>query len=240
MSNVLGPEWGALAGLEATTALEMITRRSYEQEQELEQLRPADPPASGGEPPVPARQTDIMEVVRTMNAATKAPLQAEFVGQRNVAKAQARAKIIEHGENWDAIDVDIESAMVQATPEQLVDAASWYNAFWLVWGVKQRDERLASINTPAEPNALPHSQSTQQVTRVSAGSMNSHHGQRTPTDTRTPKYSVDNPEERQVRGQFERLIGERIDDEEWVRLSSNEIRTQDDWNRLQKELGNGE
>ena len=111
-------------------------------------------------------------------------------------------------------------------------AKNWEEAYWYIWGQAQRLAKQQG-NQP-DPNALPGSAHTVDVIHDSQA--NAARGTPRGRQNVSDKYRIDDPEERKTKKQFERILGKRISDEEWIRLADEDIKTLDDYQDLQADL----
>lgn len=254
--DVLGPEWGNLAGYSAEEALKYVSQYAADLEDQLGRDggddSPSAPSQSGGEgegssPDDSEEGPDALDKARQMNQASKAPLGAEFVGQREAARRQARNQIEQVGYDWDSISDQVETVMSNVPAQQQTNPDAWVEAFVYVWGrtdVQRRVQQAQSGDggeqggqaTPSPPRSEPSE--GLETTDVRSGPMTADRGKRGTVSDRESRPEIDDPIERNTKQNFEKILGRRISDEEWVRLRDESVNTMDDYNRLQDELEN--
>jgi len=231
--ELLGDEWGTLAGLPAEEALKVVAAYATE----LEEKGDA---SSDDTPRATPKADDVLDRVKQMKQQSMAPAATEFVGRRETARAKARKAVVDQGHDWDAFSVYIEEAMQNATAEQQVEPAAWYEAFKFVWGQSawQHAQTPADAPNDDEPaaNTPPRNEGARHVVEVGVpGSMNVGKGDRR-VDVDSTKFKITDPEEMNVKRNFERMLGKKIPDEEWGALQHEEINTLDDYEDLQKRV----
>ncbi len=228
MPEVLGPEYGPLAGRTPEEALKLTMNYATDLEKKLGY-------EDGDDPPV--EKPGTLEVVKQMNAASKAPIATEFVGNRAAAKANARAQLADQDPTFDTYDAYIESAMSKMSAEQQVEPANWVEAYWFVWGHAQRiakqNENKDDINEQGDKDVHPGSKHVEDVIHDSRG--NAARGTPRGRQNVADRFELD-PADRATKKQFERILGKRISDEEWYRLDNDDINTLEDYEDLQADL----
>ena len=222
--KVLGSEWGNLAGLPAEKALEYVAQ--YAADLEKKQAVSVKPAQRRGEDDDEPAKPNSLDIAASLNRQSKAPLGAEFVGKRENARRQARVQIEKLGYNWNDAESVIENAMSGATPEQQTDSRAWVAAFVYAFGQADIANRVKGGNPPPPRNEYEESS-------VRSGSMNGERGNRLPVDQKQ-KARIEDPVEQNTKRQFEKVLGYKIPDEEWIALQDPDmIKTQDDWDEFQ-------
>lgn len=232
----LGNEWGALAGLDPEVAARRLAAYAKELEDRIEQRTTG---AADDEDEDANPNTDL-DTARNLHGRSVQPVATEFVGQREAAKSKARQNIRGQGFEWEQYGDYVEQAMANATPDQQTNANAWTEAWWYVWGTAKRAEELArraqpEDERPAQPATPPRSE-----TRVEQGAMTADRSNG--RGSRTAPRQWDIPEdERATKRKFERHLGIKMSDEEWVRLQSEEdpIQTAEQYDALQERLTAG-
>ena len=228
--KVLGPEWGNLAGLPAEKALEYVAQ--YAADLEKKQNSPGKPAVRGGEDDDESGKPNSLDIAASLNRQSKAPLDAQFVGKRENARREARAQVEKLGYNWSDLETTIESAMAGATPEQQTDSRAWVASFVYAFGqadITKRVKRDAS----GESNDQSPPRVEYEDDVVTAGPMNGERGNRMPVNQKQ-KARIEDPVEQNTKRQFEKVLGYKIPDEEWIALQDPDmIKTQDDWDEFQ-------
>ena len=229
--NVLGPEWGALAGMPAEEGLKIMAKYATDLESKIEGSAPRRDDDDDDEPATPAAPrdpgTDGATRARTMHNRSVEPAATQFVGKREAARMQARKAIEAKGLSWDDFASEVETAMSTTDAAMQINPAAWTEAWWYCWGVAQRQTLESGTNTP------PRSETHTDV-RVHAGDMNADRGRRTPGRDDRPR--IEDPEERKTKGKFERYLGIDISDEEWIRLQNEDVKTYEDYQRMQDDI----
>ena len=227
--NVLGPEWGNLAGLPAEAALKYVAKHAADLEGKLEK---ANKNQRGGEnldddPPPP----NSLEIAKSLKQQSVAPLGAEFVGKRENARRQARTEVEKLGYVWGEVEGVVEQAMSGTTAEQQTNPQAWVAAFVYAYG--QADLAKRMTKPASDPNSPPRSEYDDSV--VLEGSMNAGRGGTNILGTQGRPRIEDPVEQRTKRG-FEKILGYKIPDEEWIALQDpDRIKTQEDWNEFQEQ-----
>lgn len=216
-SRVLGEEWGALAGKDPEEALRIVTK--YAEKLEAGGRGEEDEPSS-------------RDVAKDLKGRQSSPLTVEFLGKREGARAQGRAIVEGQGKDWNKFAAAIETIMSNVSPEQQTDGRIWAEAWWHLWGIAQREAELAppAAEEEGEPKSPPRSEKV--VTTVGG-----ERGNRSPRGT-TVTAKIEDPEERRVKSNFEKLLGQKISDDEWIALQDdvNPINTVEQYNELQDSL----
>ena len=227
MPDVLGPEYGALAGRTPEEALKLTMNYATDLENKLGYSEDDDKKED---------KTDTLTIVRGMNLKTKEPITTEFIGNRSAAKASARIELINQDPSFDSYDAYIEQVMSNMSVEQQTTSTAWVEAYWYIWGQAQR---LAQQNPTKEPEAdatdtLPGSVTTEEV--VHASSANAARGTPRGRQNVADQFKIEDADERRTKQQFERVIGKRISEEEWYHLQHDDIKTMDEYEDLQESL----
>ncbi len=230
MPEVLGPEYGALAGRTPEEALKLTMNYATGLEDKLGYNE------DDKKPKVEEPKPDTMTVVRGMNAASKEPITTEFVGNREAAKAAARAELASNTPSFTDYEAHIETVMSKMKAEDQTNARNWVEAYWYIWGQAQRLalQNDAQVDDDAAATSPPVSVSTETVTHDSR--VNAARGTPRGRQNVSDQFKIDDPEERRTKQQFERILGKRMSDEEWHRLQHDDIRTQEEYDDLQAEL----
>lgn len=243
-NEVLGPEWGNLAGLPAKQALEYVSQYAADLEDQVAAAKPKDDGRGGesGEENDDEPSGDKpsgLDIARQMNRQSKQPLGAEFVGRRESARTQARRQIEQLGYDWLEVSDAVETVMANVPAEQQVNKDAWVEAFLYVHGradAARRAQRLQQ-GEPVDDEPVDQSPPRTVQDRVIASPANADRGSRRTPDDRGQKARIEDPVERRTKGQFEKVLGRDISDEEWIALSQEaEIVTYEDYQRLQDEL----
>ena len=240
MTDVLGPEYGPLAGRTAEEALKITLQYASDLEDKAD-----SPEGVDNDDPEPVKKGSL-DFVKALKNAQTAPLATEtFVGRREAAKATARREIMEDdGENWDSFASYIETIMANATADQQQNSLVWKEAFWLVWGQAARVQRVAESKdepvdgdqdgSPTPPRAEPRREEV-----IKASPANVERGTPRARGQDTSKNRIDDPIERNTKAKFARQLGVEMSDEEWIALQEEEINTLEDYQALQKRLNKG-
>lgn len=231
MPDVLGPEWGALAGRTQEEALKLTMNYATELEEKLalnDEGKPKDPPK---DEPVP----NGLQVAKTMNQASKAPLSTEFIGRREAAKAGARQQLKDEEVSFSDYEAYIEQVMSNMSAEQQTDPANWVEAYWFIWGKAQR---VAHTAEPQGDGTTTPPGTGHVETIIHEPSANAARGNPRGRAQVVDKFNIDDPVERETKRQFERILGKKMSNEEWIRLQDPEenINTIEAYNALQEEL----
>lgn len=233
--KVLGPEWGALAGLPAEEALKYVAEYAADLEGKVNKQAP-----SGGEDDdddgKPAKVPNSLDVARALNQRSKAPLGAEFVGKRENARRQARSQVEALGYNWSEVEDMVENAMSGTEAEHQTNPQAWVAAFVYAYGqadiVKRSAKKPDDQDDGGDSTTPPRAEFDDDVVVVRG--MNADRGNRFPVDQNRNRNRIEDPTERRTKQQFERVLGSKISDEEWIALSDPDmIKTEDDWNEYQ-------
>ena len=229
MPEVLGPEYGALAGRTPEEALKLTMSYATDLENKLGY-------DAEGDPPKKEEPTDTLAVVRGMNAKTKEPITTEFVGNRSAAKAAARLEIGQEADpSFDSYDAWIEQVMSNMSADQQTDSKNWVEAYWFVWGQAQR---LAKQNAEKEPgeDTSDTPPVTQQETVIHDSRVNAARGTPRGRNNVADQFVIEDADERRTKMQFERILGKKMSNEEWHRLQHDDIRTLEEYEDLQEDL----
>lgn len=239
--DVLGPEWGALAGLPAEEGLKIVSEYAGK----IESLRAGgnvEPPAEGDEP-----STAPAALLHELAVRQRQPVASEFVGNRESAIQRAKLHITQQNQDWDRLHPYVVQAMAKATPQLQTDPNAWVEAWWYVWGLEKRAEQ----NKPAEEAPDEDSVSEDPWDALSGDEEEAAEPipprprqtvSRSPVNTQPQRTApankgskITDPGTRRVKGQFENLLGRNISDREWQELDAN-VNTSEDYARLQKSL----
>jgi hypothetical protein len=149
-----------------------------------------------------------------------------------------RAALKQKGKDWSEFGDYAEQIMSNVDAKQQVNPQAWEEAWWYCWGVAERN-KAAAPKAPEAPTPHPRSQDDEDdleyETRVVTSNANADRSRRgAPSNDSKPR--IEDPEERRTYNKFKRHLGLDISEEEWIRLASDEIRTVDDYTRLQEEL----
>lgn len=251
MADVLGPEWGQLAGMPAEAALELVAQM-YESDPDRQD-------SAGGnddnEPQEEPTNVDREQLMKDLARRQRKPIGDEFVGRRDVAKSQARQHLVSKGKDWDRYESAVMTIMSRANPEQQANAKAWVEAWWYVWGLEQRslEEKEVTDDNDTDEGEEEYEDDLQaagsewddfleddeddatippreeQVVRRTGPPKRT---RQTPREARKPK--IKDPKERQVKSNFERFLGRSISDEEWIAL--DDVSTHEDYKKLQGRL----
>lgn len=218
--EVLGPQWGNLAGLPAEQALKYVAQHAADLEGKLEKANQAP---RGGEDDVVVPNS--LDIARNLKQQSVAPLGAEFVGKRESARRTARLEVEKLGYNWGEAESIVEQAMSGTTAEQQTNPQAWVAAFVYAYGQADLAKRMSA---PASP---PRSEYDEDV--VIEGSMNGGRGGSNILGIQgRPK--IEDPTEQRTKRSFEKVLGYRIPDEEWIALQDpDRIKTLEDWDEYQ-------
>lgn len=241
MTEVLGPEYGPLAGRTPEEALKITLKYASKLEDE------ADAGAVDLDvDDTPPEKKSALDFVKDLKTIQTQPMTTEsFVGKREAAKATARHEIIEvNGEDWDSFSPYIETVMSNATAEQQQSAPVWKEAFWLVWGQAERVRRIAETppdpvdDTDQDPDAHPRTEPRREES-VQASPANAARGNPRARVEDTSRNKIEDPIERNTKSKFARVLGVEMSDAEWLALQNEEINTLEDYQALQKRLSKG-
>lgn len=232
--KVLGAEWGNLAGLPAEEALKYVAQHAADLEGKLEK---ANKPQRGGE--MDDNDGDMvvpnsLDVAAALNRQSKAPLGAEFVGRREAARRQARNEVEKLGYSWNEVESTVENAMSGTTAEQQTNPQAWVAAFVYAYGQNDLSKRMSGIPQNGASETSPPRDEYDEDVIVTRG-MNAGKGRGSVMDMQgRPK--IDDPVERNTKRGFEKVLGYKIPDDEWIALQDpDQIKTQEDWEEF-KEL----
>jgi hypothetical protein len=227
--EVLGQEWGNLAGLPAEQALKYVAQHAADLEGKLEKAGKAP---RGGENDGDDTPPNSLDIARSLKSQSVAPLGAEFVGKREAARRQARSEVERLGYVWGDVESIVEQAMSGTTADQQTEPKAWIAAFVYAYGQSDLTRRMSNPNGgQGNPNSPPRSEYDDDV--VVEGSMNSGRGGSNILGIQgRPK--IDDPTEQRTKRGFEKVLGYRIPDEEWIALQDpDKIKTQEDWELFQ-------
>ena len=228
--KVLGPEYGNLAGLPAEKALEYVMQYAADLEKKVPKNQPA--PRGGEDDDEESDKPNSLDIANSLNRQAKAPLGAEYVGKRENARREARVQIEKLGYDWNEVEATIETAMAGASAEQQTDSRSWVAAFVYAFGQADIAKRVkGDVKGENGNTSPPRNDYDDEVVR--SGSMNSERGNRMPVGD-NQKGKIEDPVEQNTKRQFEKVLGYKIPNEEWIALQDPDlIKTQDDWDEFQ-------
>lgn len=232
----LGNEWGALAGRDPEEVARQLAAYATELEGRIESRKVGDDDDDGDDAPDPA-----LDVAKKLHGRTMQPVATEFIGQRESAKSKARQYLKGQGFDWDLYADYVDQAMANTSPDQQINPNAWAEAWWYIWGTAKRAEELQRRAQPDDQDLPPaRSEPARRETTVERGNMNADRD--TGRGTRTAPRQWDIPdEERATKRKFERHLGIKMSDEEWVRLQSEEdpINTYEAYQAVQEKLTAG-
>ena len=227
MPDVLGPEYGALAGRTPEEALKLTMNYATELENKLGLEEET--------PPEPVKVPNALVVAKEMNTKSKEPITTEFIGNRQAAKAAARMQLRDEDVSFDTYDAYIEQVMSNMSAEQQTDAVNWVEAYWFIWGkaervAKQKDPEPTTDGDPTPTDEL----HTEEVVHTSTTSRGNPRGR----NTQVEQFKIEDPDELRTKQQFERILGKKMSNAEWVALQdeSQNINTVEKYNELQESL----
>lgn len=229
--EVLGPEWGSLAGLPAEEALKYVAQYAADLEADKERSsqsggEPGDEPEDSGSPKVP----NSLNIARDLNRQSKAPLQAEFVGKRDSARRQARRHIEGLGYDWNDVEDVVEDAMSQVDADQQTNPQAWVAAFVYAYGQADVARRVNGQSDGGDDPTPPRPEYDDVRVRDMSGG---DRGNRVPVDD-SSRNKITDPVEQNTKRQFEKVLGKRIPDAEWIALQDPDmIKTEEDWKEFQ-------
>ena len=226
MGEVLGAEWGELAGLPMEEGLKIMSEYAAQLEDKV-------PDDDGGND---AKPVDARALAREFKRASLAPAAAEFIGNRDSAKAQASESIKNQGLEWGLYSTYVEQVMAKATPEQQTDPNAWHEAWWYVWGVAKRKDAMkpADVKDDDDSASPPRNEPAVIHHSVLAGDMNADGGSRSVPPMEDKKYKIDNEVESNTRDKFVQYLGVNISDMEWQMLK--DVNTREEYEALQEQL----
>ena len=222
MPDVLGPEWGPLAGRTTEEALKLTTNYATSLEEKLGLNEEEEKP----------EEQDSLQIAKGMNVKSKAPIGAEYVGNREAAKAAARQELKDNDPSFNDYESYIETVMANMSADQQTDKTNWIEAYWYIWGQAQRIQK----NKPVEEtiDAPPGSEHVEEI--IHEPSVNVARSTPRGRQNVNDQYRIDDPVERRTKQKFDQLLGKKMSDEEWHRLQHEDIKTIEDYNELQEDL----
>lgn len=235
--KVLGPEWGNLAGLPAEKALEYVAQYAADLESKANKPAPRGGENDSDDDDDGKRKVpNSLDIARSLNQQSKAPLGAEFVGRRENARRQARSQVEALGYKWNDVEGTVEDAMAGATPEQQTNPQAWVAAFVYAFGQADIMQRASNVqngrSVEDDDGSPPRSEYVDD--EVVVRDMGADRGNRFPVNQNRNKNKIEDPTERRTKQQFEKVLGYRIPDDEWIALSDPDmIKTQEDWDEYQ-------
>lgn len=229
MPEVLGAEYGALAGRTPEEALKLTMQYATGLEDKLGYNEEDDKKPDEPKP-------DTLTIVRGMNAASKEPITTEFVGNREAAKSAARLELMNNDPSFAQYESYIENVMSKMDAKAQTDPKNWVEAYWYIWGQAQRiaQQNADKESDEARQDTPPVAVSTETVTHDSR--VNAARGTPRGRPNVSDQFKIDDPDERRTKQQFERILGKRMSDEEWHRLQHDDIRTLEEYEDLQEDL----
>lgn len=223
MADVLGSEWGPLAGMPAEEGLKILSKYANDLESRLERDDDVETPDEGEQG---------LTLAKNLKRTSVQPAATEFVSKRAGAIAQARQALRSKGKSWDEYGDYVEQIMAGVDANQQLNAKAWEEAWWYCWGVNER-------NRAEKPESHPRSDADDEYeveTRGVSGNMNTDRSRRSVPRDEGSKYKIEDPEERRTKGKFEKYLGIKMSDEEWIRLQDENIKTYDDYKELQDSM----
>ena len=223
MPDVLGPEWGPLAGRTAEEALKLTTDYATSLEGKL---------GLNDEEEEKPDEQDSLQIAKGMNVKSKAPIGAEYVGNREAAKAAARQELKDNDPSFSDYESWIETVMSNMSADQQTDKTNWVEAYWYIWGQAQRMQK----NKPVEDDTTTPPGSEHVEETIHEPSVNVARSTPRGRQNVSDQYRIEDPVERRTKQKFDQLLGKKMSDEEWYRLQTEDIKTLDDYKELQADL----
>lgn len=260
--DVLGPEWGQLAGLPAKEALTLVSEYAANLEDKVsgaggnrgEADEDGDEDGNGK----PKGEDVRAALMQKLGKQQREPLATEYISNREAAIEQARNYIINKGHDWDRLSGYVKQAMAKAPATQQTDPKAWVLAWQHVWGMERwaREEEEAQAaaeedeyedegyeDAEVDPwESMTRDESDPEVPprpsrQVRRSPVNTRGGRR-PPPSRDRKPRINDPVERRTKRQFESFLGRGISDEEWIALDEGDVNTAEEYEALQRKLEN--